>query len=115
MFVCHFSNPSLGLYVETLFPSVAIPGVGVPPREVVVQLLRMAACQASLSFTISWSLLKLMSIESMMPSNHLIFCHPLLHLSSIFPSIRVFSNEQFFTSGGQSIRTLASTEVIKFK
>ena len=52
-----------------------------------------AACQASLSFTISWSLLKLMSIESVMPSNHLILCHPLLLLPSIFPSIRVFSNE----------------------
>ena len=52
-----------------------------------------AACQASLSFTISQSLLKLMSIESVMPSNHLILCHPLLLLSLIFPSIRVFSNE----------------------
>ena len=52
-----------------------------------------AACQASLSFTMSWSLLKLMSIELMMPSNHLIFCHPLLLLPSVFPSIRVFSNE----------------------
>ena len=52
-----------------------------------------AACQASLSFTVSWSLLKLMSIESMMPSNHLILYHPLLLLPSIFPSIRVFSNE----------------------
>ena len=51
------------------------------------------ACQASLSFTVSLSLLKHMSIESMMPSNHLILCHPLLLLSSIFPSIRVFSNE----------------------
>ena len=52
-----------------------------------------AAHQASLSFTISQSLLKLMSIESVMPSNHLILCHPLLLLPSIFPSIRVFSNE----------------------
>ena len=51
-----------------------------------------AAHQASLSITISWSLLKLMSIKSVMPSNHLTLCHPLL-LSSIFPSIRVFSNE----------------------
>ena len=54
------------------------------PREV---------CQASLSFTISQSLLKLMSIESLMPSNHLILCHLLLLLPSIFPSIRIFSNE----------------------
>ena len=52
-----------------------------------------AACQASLSITKSWSLLKLMSLESVMPSNHLIFCHPLLLPPSVFPSIRVFSNE----------------------
>ena len=52
-----------------------------------------AACQASLSFTVSWSLLRLMSIELMMPFNHLILCCPLLLLPSIFPSIRVFSNE----------------------
>ena len=61
-----------------------------------VQLLetpRTAAYQASLSITNSWSLLKLMSIESVMPSNHLIICRPLLLLYSIFPSIRVFSNE----------------------
>ena len=52
-----------------------------------------AACQASLSITNSWSLLKLMSIESVMPSNHLILCHLLFFPPSIFPSIRVFSNE----------------------
>ena len=52
--------------------------------------------QASLSITNSWSLLKLMSIESVMPSNHLILCHPLLLLPSIFPSIRIFSNETVF-------------------
>ena len=52
-----------------------------------------AAHQASLSFTISWSVLKLMCIELMMPSNHLILCCPLLLLSSVFPSIRVSSNE----------------------
>ena len=51
------------------------------------------ACYASLSITNSWSLPKLMSIESVMPSNHLILCRPLLLLPSIFPSIRVFSNE----------------------
>ena len=53
----------------------------------------MAACQASLSITNSQSLLKVMSIKSVMPSNHLIFCHSFLLLPSIFPSIRVFSNE----------------------
>ena len=52
-----------------------------------------AAHQASLSTTISWSLLKLMSIESVMPSNYLTLCHPLLLPPSIFPSIRIFSNE----------------------
>ena len=52
-----------------------------------------AACQASLSFTISRSLLKCMSVESVMAFDHLIFCHPLLLLLSIFPNIRVFSNE----------------------
>ena len=52
-----------------------------------------AAHQASLSITMSWSLLKLMSIESVMPSNHLILCHPLLLPPSVFLSIRVFSNE----------------------
>ena len=68
-------------------------------REVVAQLCPLfatpwtAACQAPLSFTVSWSLLKLMSIESVMPSNHLILHRPLLLLPSIFPSIRVLSNE----------------------
>ena len=52
-----------------------------------------AACQISLSLTISWSLLKLLSIESMIPYNHLILCCPLLLLPSMFPSNRVFSNE----------------------
>ena len=52
-----------------------------------------AAHQASLSITISQNLLKLMSMESVMPSNHLILCHPLIIPPSIFPSIRVFSNE----------------------
>ena len=52
-----------------------------------------AACQASLSFTISQSLLSLMSIESVMLSNHLILCHPLLLLPSIFPNIKLFSSE----------------------
>ena len=52
-----------------------------------------AARQASLSITNSWSLFKLMSIELVMPSNHLVLCHPLLLSPSIFPSIRIFSNE----------------------
>ena len=55
--------------------------------------LRPVACLASLPFTISWNLLKLKSIELVMPSNHLILCRPLLLLPSIFPSFRVFSSE----------------------
>ena len=59
------------------------------------------ALQASLSITDSWSLLKVMSIESVMPSNHLILCRPLLLLPSIFPSIRVFSNESVLHKGAK--------------
>ena len=72
-----------------------------------------AARQAPLSFTISWSLLKLMSVESVMPSNYLIHCHSFLFLqTSVFPSIRVFSKVSkkswLFASGGQSIGASAS-------
>ena len=62
---------------------------------------KTAAHQASLSITNSWSLLKLMSIESVMPSNHLILCHPFLLLSSIFQASGSFPVSQFFASGGQ--------------
>ena len=62
--------------------------------------------------TNSRSLPKPMSIEFMMPSNHLILCHPLLLLPSIFPSTRVFSMSQLFASGGQSIEGSASTSVL---
>ena len=58
----------------------------------------ISACQSSLSLTNSWSLLKLMHIKSVMPSNHLIFCFPLL-LPPIFPNIRVFSKESVLCSG----------------
>ena len=68
--------------------------------------------QASLSITSSWNLLKLMSIESVMPSNHFILCHPLLLLPSIYPSIRVFPMSKFFTSRGQSIGVSASASVL---
>ena len=85
---------------------------------VVVQLLSCvwlfgtpwtAACQASLSFTISQSLLRLVSIELMMPSNLLILCHLLLFLPSIFPSINVFSNESALRIRWPYIGALAST------
>ena len=62
-----------------------------------------AACQTSLSITNSRSLLKLMSIKSLMPSNHLTLCRPLLLPPSIFPTSGSFQMSQFFASGGQSI------------
>ena len=71
-----------------------------------------AAHQASLSITNSQSLLKLMPIELVMPSNHLILCHPLLLLPSVFPSIRVFSNESALCISGQSIGVSALASVL---
>ena len=77
-----------------------------------VRLFVTPTCQASLSITNSWSPTKPMSIESVTPSNHLILCHPLLLLPSIFPSIRVFSNESALRIRGQSIGVSASTSVL---
>ena len=71
-----------------------------------------AAHQALLSFTISQSFLELMSTESVMPSNRLSLCRPLLLLPSIFPSIRVFPVSGFSASGGQNIVTSASASVL---
>ena len=65
-----------------------------------------------LSITNSQSSLKLTSIRSVMPPNHFILCRPLFLLPSIFPSIRIFSKSQFFTSGGQSIGASASASVL---
>ena len=70
-----------------------------------------AACQASLSISNSWRLLKLMSIESVMPSNHLILCHPLSSCLQSFPASGSFPMSQLFTSGGQSIGVSASASV----
>ena len=70
-----------------------------------------AATQASLCITNSWSLLNFMSIKSVMPSNHLILCHPLL-LPSVFPSIRVFSNGSVLLIRWPSIGVLASASVL---
>ena len=89
-------------------------------HSVVVQLLShvrlfaipwTTAHQASLSVINSWSLLKLMSFESVMPSNHLILCHPILLLPSIFPSIRVFSKDSVLCQSSQSIGASASASV----
>ena len=72
----------------------------------------IAALQASLSSTISWSLLRLMSIESVMPSNHLIPCCPLLLLPSIFPTLGSFTVSQLFAAGGQSIGASAPASIL---
>ena len=71
-----------------------------------------ASWQASLALTISWSLPKFMSIESAMASNHLILCHPLLLLPSVFPSIRICPVIWLFASSGQIIRASASGSVL---
>ena len=71
-----------------------------------------AAHQASLPITNSQGLLKLMSIESLMPCDHLILCNPLLLLPSVFPSIRIFSNELTLCNKGQSIGALASVSIL---
>ena len=93
-------------------------------KVVVFQLLRhvrlsvtlwIAAHQASLSFTISRSLLRLMTIELVMSSNHLILCHSLLLLPSIFPSIRVFSSKLVIHIRWQSIGASALVSVIPMK
>ena len=73
--------------------NMAISSVQLLGRDRLFATPWAAARQASLSSTKSWSLLKLMSIELVMPFNHLIFCHPLLLPPSIFPSIRIFLNE----------------------
>ena len=70
------------------------------------------ACQASLSFTIFWSLLKFMSIESMMPFNHLTLCHPLLLLCSVFPNTRVLSSKSVFHIGWPNIGASTSASVL---
>ena len=72
----------------------------------------ITARQASLSITNSWSSLKLTSIELVIPSSHLILCHPLFLLPPIPPCIRVFSNESIFAWGGQSIGVSASTSFL---
>ena len=95
---------SFNLVIVFVVQSISHAGLFETPRT--------AACQAPLSSTISRSLLKFMSIESMMLSNHLIFCCTLLLLPSIFPSIGAFYNEFLFASGGQKIGASASTSVL---
>ena len=88
-----FIRPHLSPLVTTDLSTVSISSVQLLSCVQLFATPWTAACQASLSITNSWSLLKLMSFESVMPSNHLILCRPLLLLPSIFPSIRVFSNK----------------------
>ena len=92
-FIQHsFASPSHSSQ-RRRYQKTAVVAVQLPTRVQLFATPRTAARQASLSFTISWSLLKLMSIESVRLSNHLTLCHPLLLLPSVFPSIRVFSIE----------------------
>ena len=111
-FIGHMVDLYLTLWgTSKLFPKAGLP-FNIPTNSISsVQSLShvrlfatpwITAHQASLSITISWSSLRLTSIESVMPSSHLILCRPLFLLSPIPPSIRVFSNESLFAWGGQS-------------
>ena len=82
------------------------------PMDCSTQSFVISARQACLSFAVSQSLIKVLSVESVMPSSHLILSHLLLLLPSIFPSIRVFSNESGLCSGAQSIGASASASVL---
>ena len=105
---CIFSIQLSRLYLITSHSSVQLS------RSVVFDSSTpwTAAHQASVSITNSRSLFKLMSIKSVMPSSHLLLCHPLLLLPSIFPNIRSFQMIQLFTLGGQNIGVSASTSVL---
>ena len=112
-----FNGPSkngdpLGLYEVSSFGTVNIVVVQLLSRVWLFVTPWTAACQASLFFTISWSLLKLMSIKSVMPSNHFILCHPLLLLPSIFPASGYFPMSQLFPSGGQCVGASTSASVL---
>ena len=94
------SQINLNYYVRALINISSVQSLSYVQLFVIP---RTAACQASMSITNSWSFLKLMSIKSMMPTNQLILCHPLLLLPTIFPRTGSFPMSPFFTSGGQSI------------
>ena len=108
--ILHMALQPHSISLAQIFSSVQLPSCArlfVTPRT--------AACQASLFITNSRSLLRLMSIESLMPSNHLILCCPLFPFSSClqsFPASGSFQMSQFFTSGSQSIGVSASTSVL---
>ena len=111
----------LRVQVHKISNIFTVINMDLPARNVVVQSLSRvwlfvtpwtAASQASLSLTKSWSLLKLMSIKSVMPSNHLILCHPLCSCLQSFPASGSILMSLLFVSGGQSIGTSASASVL---
>ena len=102
--------PSLDFWIFLIFSS--IPSLG---HVRLFETPWIAALQASLSITNSRSSLRITSIESVMPSSHLLLCRPLLFLPPIPPSIRVFSMSQLFASGGQSTRVSAVASFLSKK
>ena len=114
----HLSRLSISLLSKRLLTSdssllQATVAVQLPRCVQLAVTPRTAACQSYLSFTISWSSLKFMSIKSVMPSNHLILHHPLLLLPSVFPRIRVFSNEIVLHITCQNMGVSASASVLQ--
>ena len=103
----HFSKEPWCIFQETV-----VAAVQALSRVSLFATPWTAPCQASLSSTISQSLLKFMSIELVMPSNHLILCHPFSFSLQSFPTSGSFPMSQFFTSGGQSIGVSASASVL---
>ena len=116
---CFFNKSNRKTLVLVLLPQTSNTGV-ILIIQSVQSLSRVrffatpwiAACQVFLSITNLRSLLKLMSIKSVIPSNHLILCHPLFLLPFIFPASGCFPVTQFFTSGSQSIGVSASASVL---
>ena len=106
-----------GIGSKTLLPSVQFSSVQSHSCVWLFVTPRIAARQASLSITNSWNLTKLMSIESVMTSNHLLLCHPLLLLPPLPPSIRVFSNEstlRMITSWQMDVETVETVSDLIF-
>ena len=108
----HWDNKGILMKLSVLHSKHGISSVQSPSRVWLFATPWTAARQASLSITNSRSPPKPMSIESVMPFNHLLLWHPLLFLPSIFPSTGSFQMSQFFTSGGQSTGVSASASVL---